>query len=172
MKQLTLFRILSFVLLPFAAIFGLMDLIMLLGALANPAVLLPVFLIAAFCIYVFASLVFLIRHISTGQAAKPSFKDWIKVNAYASLFLGFLFLFNSLSIFYMKDSEMRELIQKFLDMQTNLPANINAEMFIKMMRGAAYFLFFFSIGILLHIRICLGLVKQYQYLFSEDNPHS
>jgi len=168
MKQLTIFRILSYILLPFASILGIMDLFMMMSALGNPSIMLSVFLIATFCIYVFASLIFLTRHIDRDLTAKPSLKDWVKVNAYASLFLGFQFLISALGIFYMGESDLRNVIEKFLDTQANMPSNINAMLFVKIMRGVAYFLFFFSILLLVHITICLKLIKQYAYLFVKE----
>ena len=168
MKQITVFRLFTYILLPFAAFFGIMDLIMLLSALGNPSILFAVFLIAAFCIYVFAALIFLIRHIDRNQHAKPSLKDWIKVNAYASLFLGFQFLISAVGIFYMGEHELRNVVDKFLETQPSMPNNLNITLFVKMMRGAAYFLFFFAFILLVHITMGLRILKQYAYLFAEE----
>lgn len=167
MKQLTIFRLLTYILVPFASFFGVMDLIMLLSALGNPSILFGVFLLAAFCIYVFASMIFLIRHIDRNQHAKTSLKDWIKVNSYASLFLGFQFLITAVGIFYMGEHELRNIVDKFLESQPNMPSNLNITLFVKMMRGAAYFLFFFAFILLVHITLGFRLLKQYAYLFEE-----
>ncbi len=168
MKQLTIFRLLTYILVPFASFFAVMDLIMLLSALANPSILFGVFLLGAFCIYVFAYLIFLIRHIDRDQPAKPSLKDWIKVNAYASLFLGFQFLITAVGIFYMGEHDLRNVVDKFLESQPNMPSNLNITLFVKMMRGAAYFLFFFAFVLLVHITIGFRLLKQYAYLYTEE----
>lgn len=168
MKQLTIFRVLTYILMPFASFFAIMDLIMLLSALGNPSLLFAVFLIAAFCIYVFASLIFMVRHIDRNQHAKPSLKDWVKVNAYASLFLGFQFLISAVGIFYMGEHDLRVVIEKFLETQPKMPSDLNITLFIKVMRGAAYFLFFFSFVLLVHITMGLRLLKQYAYLFAEE----
>lgn len=168
MKQLNLYRVLSYILLPFASFFAVMDLIMLMSALGNPSLLFAVFLIAAFCIYIFASLIFMKRHIDRNQHAKPSLKDWIKVNAYASLFLGFQFLISALGIFYMGEHDLRNVVDKFLETQPNMPSEINVTLFVKIMKGAAYFLFFFSFVLLVHITMGLRLIKQYAYLFTEE----
>jgi hypothetical protein len=172
MKQLTIFRLLTYILLPFASFFAVMDLIMLLSALGNPSLLFAVFLIAGFCIYVFASMVFLIRHIDRNNYAKPSLKDWIKVNAYVSLFLGFQFLISAVGIFYMGEHDLKNVVDKFLETQPNMPSEINVVLFVKIMRGAAYFLFFFSFVLLVHITMGLRILKQYAHLFIEEiaNP--
>ncbi len=168
MKQLTLFRFLTYILLPFASFFAFIDLIMLLSALGNPTLLFAVFLIAAFCIYVFAYIIFLKRHIDRNQHAKSSLKDWIKVNAYASLFLGFQFLISAVGIFYMGEHDLRNVVDRFLETQPNMPGEINIALFVKIMKGAAYFLFFFSIVLLVHITMGLRILKQYAFLFAEE----
>jgi hypothetical protein len=167
MKQLTIFRILTYILLPLATFFGLMDLLMIPSAFGNPTVLLPVFLLAAFTIYTYAYFIFLVKNIDRNQIAKPSLKDWIKVNAYASLFLGFMLLFESLAIFFVNQADLTGVIDKFLDSQPNLPSNINSAFFLKIMHIAAYFLFFFSFLLLVHITMGLKYLKQYEYLFTE-----
>lgn len=169
MKRLTFYRILSFILVPIALFFGLMDVLFLLSATGNPSYLLPVFLIACLCIYVFTSLSFLNKHINKNATALPSLKDWIRVNAYVSLFFGFMLLIEALGIFYMADNQLRSVIEKFLETQPNMPSGLTVTVFIKLMRGIAYFLFFFSIILLMHISISLKLLKEYAHLFSDDH---
>jgi hypothetical protein len=147
-----------------------MDLFMIPSALGSPTLLFSVFLLAAFCIYVFASLIFLVRHIDQNKHAKHTLKDWVKVNAYASIFLGVQFLVSAVGIFYMPQHELSDYIDKFLGSQPNMPSNINTALFIKIMRGAAYFLFFFSFLLLVHVTMGLRLLKQYAYLFTDEQP--
>ncbi len=169
MKQITIYRLLTYILLPFASFFAVMDLIMLMSAVGNPSLLFAVFLIAAFCIYVFASMIFLTRHIDRNKHAKNSLKDWVKVNAYASLLLDIKhFLVSALGIFYMGEHDLRNVVDKFLETQPNMPSNINVTLFVQIMRGAAYFLFFFSFVLLVHITMGLRLLKQYAYLFADE----
>jgi len=168
MKELSFFRVITYILIPFASIFGIMDLFMIPSALGSPSLLFSVFLLATFCIYVFASLIFLVRHIDPNKHAKHSLKDWVKVNAYASLFLGVQFLISAVGIFYMQEHDLSEYIDKFLGSQPNMPSNLNTALFIKVMRGVAYFLFFFSFLLLVHITMALRLLKQYEYLFTEE----
>jgi hypothetical protein len=167
MKELSFYRVFTYILVPFASILGIMDLFMIPSALGSPSLLFSVFLLAAFCIYVFASLIFLVRHIDLNKHAKHSLKDWLKVNAYASVFLGVQFLVSAVSIFYMPEQDLSEYIDKFLGSQPNMPSTINTALFIKIMHGAAYFLFFFSFLLLVHVTMGFRLLKQYEYLFSE-----
>ena len=60
MQQITSYKILTFILLPFAALFGFFAFVMFFIGLANPVILLPVFIMACFCIYTIACMIFLV----------------------------------------------------------------------------------------------------------------
>ena len=167
MKQLTVFRILTFILLPIASLFGVMDLMILPSALANPAILLIVFVLAAFVIYTFTSLRFLTKGIDIGRPCKPSLRDWIRVNAFASSFMGIMFLMNALSVFFASDLQLRQILGQFLDTQPNVPPMLNLELFLKIMKLAAWFMLFISIVLMVHIFLNFRLLKLYRYLFEE-----
>ncbi len=167
MNQLTLFRILTFILLPLASIFGVIDFLMLATALANPAMLLPVFILAAFVIYTFASLRFLTKSIDINKPCKPSLRDWIRVNAFVSAFMGIMLLLNTLTIFFMSDIMLRQALTEILEKQVNVPPMLNIELFIKIMKLAAWFMLFVSVILLTHIILNFRLMKLYKHLFQE-----
>lgn len=169
MKPLTLFRILTFILLPIGSLFGILALMMLGSALLNPAMLFPVFMLVSFVIYIFASLRFLTRVIDLTKPAKSSLRDWIRVNAAVSGFLGFMMLLNTLSIFFMSDITLREALGTILDKQPNVPAMLNLDLFIRIMKMAAWFMLFISVLVLTHIFLNLRLLKTYKWLF-QDTP--
>ena len=169
MKALTIFRILTFVLLPIAVLFGVIDFFMLLAALANPAMLFIVFVMSGFVIYTFASLRFLTKGIDVNKPCKPSLKDWIKVNGYVSIFLGVSFLMNALTVFFSSEASLRQILKQFLETQSNVPPMLTPELFIYMMKIAAYFLFFISVVLLSHIPVNFRMLKQYGYLFEEPS---
>jgi hypothetical protein len=170
MNQLTLFRILTFILLPIASLFGIMDLIMLPSALANPAVLLIIFVLIAFVIYTFSSLRFLTKGIDIGKPCSPSLRDWIRVNAFVSSFMGIMFFMNAISVFLVSDIQLRQYLSQFLETQVNVPPMLNLELFVRMMKVAAWFMLFISIILLVHIFLNFRLMKTYRYLF--DAPAS
>lgn len=169
MKALTIFRILTFVLLPIAALFAVIDFFMLLTALANPAMLFVVFIMAGFVIYTFASLRFLTKGIDLNKPCKAGLKDWIKVNGYVSVFLGVSFLMNSLTVFFTSEANLRQILNQFLETQSNVPAMLTPELFIYMMKIAAWFLLFISVVLLVHIPVNFRMLKQYGYLFEEPS---
>jgi hypothetical protein len=167
MQSLTLFRILTFVLIPIAALFGFLDILVLLSALANPALLLIAFILGCFVIYTFVSLQFLTKGIDTGRPCKPGLRDWIRVNAFVSAFVGMMFLLNSLSIFFSSDASLKQLITQLLESQPNVPPMLTGELFLRIMKTVAYFMFFVSLALLVHIVLNFRFMKQYKHLFEE-----
>ena len=170
MKQLTIFRILSFILLPIAALFGGIGFFVLLMALANPEMFLLVFLLAGFVIYTFSSLKFLIKAIDTDRPCKPGLRDWIRVNAFVSIFLGVMFLNGALVIFFSGNAQLRKLYDQTLELQPNMPTIMNFNMYLSMMHAAAYFFLFISIILLVHIPLNFRVMKKYRYLFNAPKP--
>lgn len=167
MNQLTIFRILTFILLPVASLFAVMDLMIIPGALSNPALLLIVFILAAFVIYIFASLRFLTKGIDTGRPFNPALRDWIRVNAFVAGAMGLMFFLNAMSVFLVSDIQLRQYLSQFIDTQANVPPMLNIELFVNMMRIAAWFMLFISIFLIVHIIINFRLMKIYHYLFEE-----
>ncbi len=166
MKSLTPYRILTFILVPVAVLFAFMDLFLLLSALGNPAMLLFVFMFGCFVIYTFSSLKFLSKGIDPGRPVKLSLRDWIRVNAFVSTFIGTMFLLNALTIFFSSDISLRQMLSQFIENQPNAPANLSPELFLTLMKFFAWFIFIVSVILLIHIRMTFKLLKQYKHLFS------
>ncbi len=167
MKQLTLFRILTFILIPIAAIFGFIDLLLLVIALANPILLFGVFILGCFVIYTFASLKFLSKGIDRNAPCKPSLRDWIRVNAFVSIFISFQFLWEAVRFFRSSDAELRTRLSQQIQAMPYAPPAVNISLYIEMMKALTYFTVFMSIVLVVHIVMNFRLLKQYQYLFEE-----
>jgi hypothetical protein len=160
-----LYLVLSYILLPIALFFGFMDSILVISALANPSALILVFAMACIVIYSFTSFKFLKLGIEREQILTSKLKDWIKVNAYVSLLMFSLIFLNAVSILLSNDATLIVFIDEFLAQQSGLPPEFNSQFVLKMMRVAAYFLFIIGAVGILHIRMTLKLVKEYDYLF-------
>ena len=160
-----LYIVLSYILLPIALFFGFMDSLLLLSALANPSALILVFTMACIVIYSIASFKFLKLGIEREQTQTTKLKDWIKVNAYVSLMMFSLIFLNAVSILISNDATLISFIDEFLAQQSGLPPEFNSQFVLKIMRTAAYFLFVIGAVGILHIRMTLKLVKEYDYLF-------
>jgi phosphatidylglycerophosphate synthase len=155
--SLKLYRILSYILIPIA--------LLLITALANPSVLIFVFAIACLVIYTFASFSFLKRGIEKEQHQSAKLKDWIKVNAYVSLFLCSLFFLNGTSILMSSDAVLMKITEEFMQQQAGLPEGLNVALMLKVIKAASIFLLVTGVVGLMHIRTTLRLVKEYNYLF-------
>jgi hypothetical protein len=165
MKQISFYRILTYLLFPFVILFGFMALIMLMIALANPAALLPVFLLVCVVIYTFASYSFLNKGIAHGKPCRPSLKDLIKVNAYVSMVFGGWWLVQSVAALA-NPSALRESVSTALaEQKTALPQGITESMMLQGMKGVLYFLIIFCIALLIHISISFRLLKAYRHVF-------
>ena len=160
-----LYLVLSYILIPIALFFGFMDSILLISALANPSAMILVFAMACIVIYSFASFKFLKMGIEREQPQTTKLKDWIKVNAYVSLIMFCLIFLNAVSILISNDATLICFIDEFLAQQSGLPPEFNSQFVLKLMRTAAYFLFIVGAVGILHIRMTLKLVKEYDYLF-------
>lgn len=165
LNNLKLYKVLSYLLIPIALFFGMMDIIFLMTALANPSVLIFVFVIACLVIYVFASFRFLKEGVEKEQPQPASRKDWIKVNAYVSLFLCSLFFINSISILISSDAVLLKFIDELIQKQPGFPTEATPTLILSILKSVAVFLFITGTAGLIHIRTTLRLVKQYGYLF-------
>ena len=160
-----LYLVLSYILIPIALFFGFMDSILLLSALTNPSAMILLFAMACIVIYSFTSFKFLKLGIEREQTQTTKLKDWIKVNAYVSLLMFCLIFLNAVSILLSSDVILIKFIDEFLAQQSGLPPEMNSQFILKTLHVAAYFLFVIGAVGILHIRMTLRLVKEYDYLF-------
>jgi hypothetical protein len=142
-----------------------MDSILVISALANPSALILVFAMACIVIYSFTSFKFLKLGIERAQILTSKLKDWIKVNAYMSLLMFSLIFLNAVSILLSSDVILTKFIDEFLAQQSGLPPEMNSQFVLKSLRVAAYFLFVIGAVGILHIRMTLKLVREYDHLF-------
>jgi putative ATPase len=155
------FTILTYILIPFALFFGVIDFVLLLSALANPSALIFVFIVACLVIYTFVSLKFLRTGLQKEQIMAKSLKDWIKVNAYVSLFLCSLFVVNALSILFSSPATLNKLIDAMIEQQPGFPQSIDNNMIISIIKGFSVFLLVVGSIALFHIRATLRYIKEY-----------
>ena len=165
LDNLKLYKVLTYILIPIALFLGFIDTILLMVSLLNPANLLYVFILACFVIYIFVSFKFLRQGVQTEQPLKKSLKDWIKVNAIASIFLGSLFCLNGLSILLSDNTTLSKYIDEIITLQPDFPKEISAATILNILKGISVaFLIIGTVG-LLHIRMTFRFLKKYGYLF-------
>jgi ABC-type uncharacterized transport system permease subunit len=120
---------------------------------------------ACIVIYSFTSFKFLKLGIEREQIQTTKLKDWIKVNAFVSLLMFSLIFLNAVALLLSNDTTLIKYIDEFLAQQSGLPPEMNSQFVLKTMRITAYFLFVIGAVGILHIRMTLKLVKEYDYLF-------
>jgi len=157
--------VLSYCLIPIALFFAFLDILILISSLANPGALIMVFIVACLVIYTFTSFKFLKKGIELEQSQRKKLKEWIKVNAFVSLFLCSLFFINSISILISTNDVLMGFINDFIQQQSGFPAQVTSKMILSILRGVSVFLLITSIIGIVHIRTTLRLVKQYDHLF-------
>ena len=140
---------------------------MLLGAMMQVALLFGVFVITSCVIYVFASLKFMNRGIDRGRQCNPSLRDWIRVNAFVSLYMSVSTIFACSRYLFSDPDTMKKQLADMIASQTNMPKMMNPEMLYSMMRVSLYFMLFVGLILLAHILINFSLLKKYRYLFAE-----
>ena len=164
--KLTIYRILSFLLVPMAILFAMGVLLFLSTAFANPALLFPLFLIACIAIYSFASLNFLIKGIDGKKNLKKSSKDWIKVNAIVGIVFPLLMIIECV-VFLMHPEMMQDVVS-----QTKQNAGTNFKLseadFENYFRITSYFFLAYAITLCIHIIMSFQYLKTYNYLFQGE----
>ncbi|HEX5152026.1 MAG TPA: hypothetical protein VFW07_11300 [Parafilimonas sp.] len=164
--KLTIYRILSFLLVPMAILFAMGVLPFLSAAFANPAMLFPLFLIACIVIYSFASLNFLIKGIDGKRNLRRSSKDWIKVNAIVSIVFALLIMIECV-VFLMYPEMMQRLVN-----QTKQIAGSDFRLreadYGNYFRITSYFFLAYAIVLVIHIIMSFQYLKMYNYLFQGE----
>lgn len=162
-----IYRLVSYLLLPVGAIFGLATIFALLVALGNMAMLLSVFLTAATALYIFSSFAFLQKGIDKQQLCKVSLKDFIKVNAYVALFFAMLGLMQGVLVL-LNPEATKLLIDNMVSMQANTTQTADKASLFKIVNVVLYFMIVISVLLLFHITATFRFLRQYKDLFVSE----
>jgi hypothetical protein len=163
--NLKLYKVLTYILIPIALFFGFIDILFLMSALANPGALIFVFIIACLVIYTFVSFKFYKLGVQREQPLTKNLKDWIKVNAIVSIFLCSLFCLDAISVLGSSNATLLKYIDEYLLQQPGFPKEVSANFVLSILKIASVILLITGAVGIIHIRITLRLVKQYDYLF-------
>jgi hypothetical protein len=140
MQQITIYKILTFILLPFAALFGFFAIILFFIGLANPVILLPVCVMACFTVYAVCCTIFIVKGIDKQQQLKPTLKDWIKVNGYVANVMAVISLINSVGLIAYSKVQLTKLAQEILAAQQVKPEGISIEIMVSALLVMTYIL--------------------------------
>ena len=166
MSIVKIYKILTFILLPIVSILGVICLLSLIMALGNPSILLPLSMLICTVIYVFTSNAFLQKGLLRGMKCNPSLKDWIKVNAYVTMFFASMSVMQFVTFIFHPDL-LQQFTSQAMAMQKDMPSDAMV-MMPKVIRSVMYFILTFGLLLLAHIAISLSFLKQYGSLFEDD----
>jgi hypothetical protein len=165
MKNLLLYRIITYILLVIAAFMGLVLFSAILQALANPVALLPLFLLACIVIYTYCSWRFLRKGIDKKMVCKSSLRDLIRVNGYITIALASLSLFQII-ILLTQPGLVNETMEQAIASQ---PGNseTTAEMVRKWTPFMLRFMLAYSSLLVVHTILSFRLLKIYNGVFGD-----
>ncbi len=161
--ELIIYKIVSFLLLPVAVLFGINCLFGLLAAIGNPAALLVTFLLACLVIYIIVSFIFLTRGIDKNSRLKPSLRDWIRINGIIT-FLLCLFIATLLPSVKIDNAIAQEMLNQ-MEVQNHIQLGISLQQFQAIMNSFITFLMILSIVLIGHVLITFHFLRKYSYLF-------
>ncbi len=164
--KLTVYRILSFLLIPVAVLFSICILILISAAFANPSLLMPLFLIACVAVYSFASLRFLISGVDGKKYLGKTSRELLRVNAFVSVVFALLMISQCI-VFIMHPEMIQQLVQQT---KQNAMAGfkLNESAMGNYMRITSYFFLVYALVLAVHILFSFQYMKQYNYLFRND----
>ncbi len=163
MKNLVFYRILTYLLLAIAGVIAFFVLGGLIAALANPVMLIFVFLMICVVIYSYSSFRFLSRGIDAHMYCKPSLRDLIRVNGIGTLVLGGMGFINAL-VLKMNPEMMNTAVEQALSMQKEEVEGLE-EMMHSTMKVMLNFLLVYGLMLLIHVSITFRLLKQHADAF-------
>lgn len=171
MQKHIFYRLVNIFILPVSAFIAIQVMMSLFIALANPAMLFGIFIIACVPIYAFTSNYFYNKSIRKGELCKPSLKDWIKVNAIVSIVFSVLAIFAGLGILVLLEND-KALAELQEQIKATTPAQLSMDDLRKALKFYAYFFLPFSALLLIHIIITFTLLSRYKHMFgySSNNP--
>ncbi len=163
--MIQLYKVLSFVIMLIALLLSFMVIAGLFIALANPVLLLNVFILGAVVIYSFTSFSFLQKGLIRKQKVKSKLKDWIKVNAYVAITFVTLVFFQTISI-VMSPTVLKTVIDQFQSLQTAQTSIPKGQLF-QLMQIVMYAMLIYALMLGTHIAITFRLIKQHSDLFDD-----
>ncbi len=161
--KLTIYRILSFLLLPIAVLFTIIVLLLLRAAFTNPAMLLPLFLLSCIAIYTFTSFNLLVQGIDGNKLLNRSAKDWIRVNGIVSIVWALMMTGTSVAVL-LHPEMLSEAVKQMKD-NGGPDVKISEADLEKYMRIILYFFLVYAVVLLTHIILSFQYLRSYGYLF-------
>lgn len=170
MTSIKAYKILTYILFPFAALFTLNALNGLFAGITNPPLLVVSFIVACMPIYTYTSSKFLFSGILKAQTCSPKLKDWIKANAIVSIcFAAFLLLAGlGAMVILQQPQAFLQAIQQMPAEQKDLMGALNPQQLEQFLKVAIFLLLAISILLIYHIILTFKFLKIYHHVFHKE----
>ena len=165
-----IYRVLTYVLLIFAFFWAMGVIFLINVAFAYPALLLTLFVVSSVVLYTFSSFQFLRRGIDRGGHFKKSRKDFIKVNAYVTVFfaiINFVQAFIGIS----KPDKLQELLQQVQTMQSGA-SGLNTADLLSSVNIILWVMLIYTVALGIHVYQSFQLLRQHASLFADLQERS
>lgn len=164
-----IYKILTYLLYPFALLFAINVVSSVLVSLTNPAMLLIFFILACVPLYVFFSSKFFFLGILQAKPCKKSLKDLIIVNAVVSILFSLFILLGCLMVMSVIDNPdvIKEMTSQMTQMQQQAFAKFTPQEIIKILKMFVAIFVPFSLILITHIILTFNLVKRFNHIFTE-----
>jgi hypothetical protein len=166
MNTLKAYKTISYILLPFAGVLGIIALISLLAGLMNIVFLFQGIITSLIVIYIILSFIFLIRGINQNRKCKPSMRRWIRTSGIISLLLSLNILFEGFYYLY-KPLALSNAIAQIQNFQKGMPP-IDVSTITGLMKGILYVMVFFATTLIIHYIETSKFLKIYSSLFERS----
>lgn len=168
MNLTKIYKWLTYILAIPTAFIAFFSLIGILVALANPQMLIPVFIMVCIVLYYISSFIFLRKVINKNLTCKKIIKDLIKINSIASLIFSILNIVQVFSILF-KPAFVETTINTIIEQnQGNINAIFSKHQISTLFYSVSGIVALFSILLITHILIGFKLIKQHEDSFLND----
>lgn len=161
-----IYNILSYAIFIIAILITIIMIPMLLAALANPLMLISLFIFACIVIYSFVSFKFNGVTVQAKQPTKSSAKAWLNINSFIGLFFAIQLLIGAYQIFQNPTILMQQMDIFYSQMpdigNVKMPSKEKMFQVIKIMISA---LSVYALILLTHIFLTYSLMKKYKQFF-------
>lgn len=170
MNSLKVYRIITYILLPFGGLFAFNALSSILGSFTNPLMLLISAFLACVPIYIFSSSKFLFTGILKAKPCSYRLKEWIKANAVISILFAAIMLLASLGAMAIIQNPgmINQSIQQMTGQQKEIMSQLTPQQIEQMLKLVIAIMLPFSILLIIHIVLSFQLLKLYNYVFDKE----
>lgn len=169
MKNLSFYRILTYLLLAVGGFVAFFLLGGIMAALANPVILIFVFLLACVVIYTYCSFRFLSRGIDAHMYCKPSLRDLIRVNGIGTLVFAIMGVLNAV-VLKLNPEMFDRTIEQAMSIQQEEVEGLE-EMMHTTMKAILNFLLVYGLALFFHVMMTFRLIRQHADAFDlPQNP--